>query len=217
MSHWVEFRQSAVTFIRMHTHTRNTQTEQTFGEREREIMPFRWSVRSVENYSEISCATHIIGMDREYPTFTVKDSSGYVIEEVEFHPMGDGQLSPLPDTDNEHEVGLYLSRIDAWIEHNVTQMIVWATMAVGLNHISNKNIDEWMRRIEILNDAGYGGVTFHDLQFDRDALKFKSQVERVITREDLERRIGLSTNANTQNKSEFNKSINEWKKEKVNA
>ena len=74
-----------------------------------------------------------------------------------------------------------------------------------------------MRRIEILNDAGYGGVTFHDLQFDRDALKFKSQVERVITREDLERRIGLSTNANTQNKSEFNKSINEWKKEKVNA
>ena len=31
MSHWVEFRQLPVTFIRMHTHTRNTQTEQMFG------------------------------------------------------------------------------------------------------------------------------------------------------------------------------------------
>ena len=179
-------------------------------------MPFNWSVRSVENYSEISCATHMVGMNSEYPVFTVKDSSGYVIEKVEFHPLGDGQLSPLPDTDNEHEVGLYLSRINAWIENNVTQAIVWATMTVGLNHISDENIDEWIRRIELLKEEGFGEyIKFHDLQFDETKLKFKKQVRREINEDDLVRRIGLSTNATRLNKSEFNKWLDKKTKELV--
>jgi hypothetical protein len=170
-------------------------------------MPFNWSVRNVSDYSEISCATHVSNhaFGSEYPVFTVKDSSGFVIDEVKFESLGGSQLGPLPDKDNEQELALYLSRINAWIEHNVTQKCVWMTMTVGLNHISDDNIDEWMRRIELLKDAGCGGyVMFHDLQFNEDELKFEKQVEREINQEDLVRRIGLSTNATSYNKREFN-------------
>ena len=160
-------------------------------------MPFNWSVRSVENYSEISCATHMVGMNSEYPVFTVKDSSGYVIEEVKFTKLDDGRLGPLPNRDNEQELGLYLSRI---------------------NHISNENIDEWIRRIDLIKDAGFGDyIMFHDLQFDESRLKFKKQVRREINEDDLVRRIGLSTNAMTQNKSEFNKWLGKKKKELINS
>tara|TARA_Y100000356_G_scaffold113695_1_gene101863 strand:+ start:2456 stop:3061 length:606 start_codon:yes stop_codon:yes gene_type:complete len=199
----------------MQTSINNKHTEHLFGGKESN-MPFNWSVRSVENYSEISCATHMVGMNSEYPVFTVKDSSGYVIEEVKFTSLGDGQLAPLPNPDNEQELGLYLSRINAWIESNVTQAIVWATMTVGLNHISDKNIDEWIRRIELIKEAGFGDyIMFHDLQFDEDELKFKTQVRREINEDDLVRRIGLSTNAMTQNKSEFDKWLEKKTKELV--
>jgi hypothetical protein len=62
-----------------------------------------------------------------------------------------------------------------------------------------------MRRIEVIRDSGCGSyVKFHDLQFNEDELKFEDQIEREVTREDLERRIGLSTNATSYNKREFN-------------
>ena len=167
-------------------------------------MPFNWSVANVSDYSEISCALYYKG-NREYPVFTVKDSSGFVIEEVQLSSIGDAQWGPLPDKDNEQELGLYLSRINTWIAHNVTQTIVWMTMTVGLNVIKENNINEWMRRIEMIKDSGYGGyVKFHDLQFNEDELKFEDQDDREVTREDLERRIGLSTNASSYNKREFN-------------
>jgi len=167
-------------------------------------MPFNWSVANVSDYSEISCATAYIG-HTEYPVFKVKDSSGFVIEEVQLSSLGDAQWGPLPDKDNEQELGLFLSRINTWIEHNVTQSIVWMTMTVGLNVIKESNINEWMRRIEMFKDFGYGGyVKFYDLQFNEDELKFENQIHREVTREDLERRIGLSTNATSYNKREFN-------------
>jgi len=177
-------------------------------------MPFNWSVENVSDYSEISCATYST-FESEYPVFKVKDSSGFVIDEVKFESLGGSQLGPLPDKDNEQELALYLSRINAWIEHNVTQQIVWMTMAVGLNQIKEDNINEWMRRIEVIKDSGYDGyITFWDLQFDEDELKFMSQVEREVTREDLERRIGLSTNAELLIKRQFDARMKE-KKEKL--
>ena len=181
-------------------------------------MPFNWSVANVSDYSEISCATHMShhAFGSEYPVFTVKDSSGFVIDEVKFTSLGDGQLAPLPDKDNEQELALYLSRINAWIEHNVTQSIVWMTMTVGLNVIKESNINEWMRRIELIKDSGYGGyVKFHDLQFNEDELKFENQIEREIDQEDLVRRIGLSTNATSYNKREFDAQMKRKREELV--
>jgi len=178
-------------------------------------MPFNWSVENVSDYSEISCATYST-FESEYPVFTVKDSSGFVIDEVKFESLGGSQLGPLPDKDNEQELALYLSRINAWIEHNVTQKCVWMTMTVGLNRISDDNIDEWMRRIELLKDSGCGGyVMFHDLQFNEDELKFETQIEREINQEDLVRRIGLSTNATTSTKREFDAQMKRKREELV--
>lgn len=165
-------------------------------------MPFNWSVLNVTDYTGISCATYST-FQAEYPVFTVTDSSGFVIDEVKFEPLGNGQLAPLPDKDNEQELKLYLSRIDAWIQHNVTQNIVFATMSVGLNVITADNVDEWVRRLDLLKDSG-NRVTISDLQFDEDKLKFTTQVEREITWGDLVRRVGLSTNATSYNKREFN-------------
>ena len=178
-------------------------------------MPFNWSVKNVSDYSEISCATYST-FESEYPVFKVKDSSGFVIDEVKFESLGGSQLGPLPDKDNEQELALYLSRINAWIEHNVTQKCVWMTMTVGLNVIKESNINEWMRRIEMFKDSGCGGyVKFHDLQFNEDELKFENQIEREINQEDLVRRIGLSTNATTSTKREFNAQMEKKRAELV--
>jgi len=170
-------------------------------------MPFNWSVENVTDYTEISCATYST-FQGDYPVFKVTDS-----EDVKFKPIEESdnrQFAPLPDTDNEQELALYLSRINAWIEHNVTQNIVWTTMQVGLNTVTEDNVDEWVRRLDLLKDSGTR-VTLFDLQFDEVGLMFTTQVQREITREDLVRRVGLWTNASRMNKREFNARAKEMK------
>lgn len=71
----------------------------------------------------------------------------------------------------------------------VTEMIIFATITVGLREITKKNIDQWELRIEMLTktDCYLARVP------DPDAPE--KMVDWNPSRKDLEDHIGLSTNA----------------------
>jgi hypothetical protein len=74
----------------------------------------------------------------------------------------------------------------------VTNSLIWATMAVGLWHITDKNYDEFYRRLHILEQKN-GTFLMRDRQ------------PYFITKADVKRRIGLRTNASTISKRDFNR------------
>lgn len=75
-------------------------------------------------------------------------------------------------------------------EGHVTEALIWATMAVGIGRITEANADEFYRRIAIYEEQ-------------RGAWMTKNGQPSPFTLEDIKRRIGLSTNVGTMNKTEF--------------
>lgn len=80
------------------------------------------------------------------------------------------------------------------LEATKTNALIWATMSVDLPGITAKNVDEFYWRIKVLEQKSgpfiwrYGGEG--EAATTREAYEF--------TREDIERRIGLSTNVSTK-------------------
>jgi hypothetical protein len=77
--------------------------------------------------------------------------------------------------------------------HPITNSLVFLTMAIGLNEITEENIDEWESRLALAYEVGWISkmVVFAGYEDDGD-IKW---APRLITRADLERHIGLETNA----------------------
>lgn len=67
----------------------------------------------------------------------------------------------------------------------LTHTLVWDTMVIGLNEVTEKNIDEWMYRLHIMDRAYPRGFE--------------------ITRQDLVNHIGLRTNTSTLTRAAFKK------------
>lgn len=65
-----------------------------------------------------------------------------------------------------------------------TERLLFLTMEVDLGEISAKNIDEWLVRLGIMKRVGWAPRT-------------------EITREDLERHIGLKTNVHSTSRAQF--------------
>lgn len=78
-------------------------------------------------------------------------------------------------------------------EGNMTQTccsMIWATMLVGINHITNENFEEFAYRLE----------------FDRRLCgTFKSGNDKPLTPEAVRPFIGLSTNATARTRLQFEK------------
>jgi len=68
---------------------------------------------------------------------------------------------------------------------DLTHALVWDTMVIGLGEVTEKNIDEWMYRLYIMDRA-----------YPRDV---------KITRQDLVNHIGLRANASTLTRAAFKK------------
>lgn len=67
----------------------------------------------------------------------------------------------------------------------LTHTLVWDTMVIGLNEVTEKNIDEWMYRLCIMDRVCPSGVE--------------------IRRQDLVNHIGLRTNVGTLTRAAFKK------------
>lgn len=91
------------------------------------------------------------------------------------------------------------------IEGTKTNALVWATMTVGLPSITAKNVDEWMRRLALVEKLR---GAFINRYIKDDSMPGGLREESYhFTREDIVRRIGLSTNASKLTLAAFTKRI----------
>lgn len=76
----------------------------------------------------------------------------------------------------------------------ITETLIFATMPIGIHEITEKTVDEFIRRLTILQAAN-GGL-YH--QYGQSWF---------ITPEEVRARIGLNTNASTITKTQFAKNM----------
>jgi hypothetical protein len=87
-------------------------------------------------------------------------------------------------------------------ERNITNLLIWGTMSVGLSEITHKNIDKWLERCYMLEKV------------DRELAQSPDPENGGFkpwspTRKNLEDRIGLSTNAERRTDAWFRKKMAE--------
>lgn len=96
---------------------------------------------------------------------------------------------------------LYLgSEAEGWTLNRATEALVWATVAVGLNEITAKNLDQWVARLAMMSRIGWCVMT----EKTDDGFKRCNPTPGL-----LERHIGLSTNASRLTDAEFFKKLRE--------
>lgn len=77
-------------------------------------------------------------------------------------------------------------------ERRISVAIIFGTMSLGLNAVTEDNIDEWLVRMAFV-DAGAGLGYLDSETLDR----------HCVTEDDLRKRIGLKTNATPKARSVF--------------
>lgn len=74
-------------------------------------------------------------------------------------------------------------------EGTITQALIWGTLSIGLPGITEKNATEFFWRVRVLEREDGAFVRHYDGKEMQDVL---------LTRADIDRRIGLSTNVSTE-------------------
>jgi len=78
--------------------------------------------------------------------------------------------------------------------HTLTDSLIWATMALGISKITLKNYEEFYTRLKFSEDLNGQLVRNWD---------YANEKAVPVTVEDIERHIGLSTNASRYSRAEF--------------
>lgn len=86
--------------------------------------------------------------------------------------------------------------------HPVTNVLVWSSIPCGFYCITTKNVDEVWHRLSMW-------------QAVQGALLHGPDGDIYLTREDVVMHIGLSTNASSKTRSEFNKTLERALEQKV--
>ena len=82
-------------------------------------------------------------------------------------------------------------------EWPITHALIWATLRVDLGGITEKNVDEFFTRLEMV-EAACGPLVY---KWD-DEKKYK---ESLLTYSAVRRRIGLNTNVTNKTQAQFDK------------
>lgn len=77
-----------------------------------------------------------------------------------------------------------------WQLNPITNMLVWATIEIGIGEITEKNYHEFWMRMAMCD--GINGLRVIDVETDDDGVVTKSR--RSITLEEVKQHIGLKTN-----------------------
>ena len=89
-----------------------------------------------------------------------------------------------------------MTSVDNWselkegAEWSKTEALIFATMSIGMNHITDTNANEFYARVKILEGA-LGSIVY----IDGD--------DYFFTVADIKRRIGLHTNGSTESKTKW--------------
>ena len=90
----------------------------------------------------------------------------------------------------------------------ITNSFIWATMTIGLNEITEANVDEWEQRLALAYEIGWlSKLTVwngNDPDGEKNAHCFEA---RPLTRADIVRHIGLSTNATYESPTAWRKRV----------
>lgn len=86
-----------------------------------------------------------------------------------------------------------------------TEALIWATMSLGIPTITKSNVDEWMFRLST-KEKLKGALINHYVE-DKSMPGGLRAEPYYLTREDVERRIGLSTNASKLTRAAFLKRV----------
>lgn len=78
------------------------------------------------------------------------------------------------------------------LEGTKTNALVWAALSLDLSSITAKNVDEWLFRLSIV-EKYRGALIWRTVE--------GKQEDYLFTREDIIRRIGLSTNVSTKTRT----------------
>ena len=81
--------------------------------------------------------------------------------------------------------------------HPVTNALIWASMHVGLGEITEKNAEEFARRLKIVEEVTGSSINYSKIGEE-------GFEDYPITLEDVKRHIGLYTNVSRYTKREFN-------------
>lgn len=77
-------------------------------------------------------------------------------------------------------------------ERVITDVLVWATLVVGIREIKSNNVDEFYARV-------------HLVEVLQGAFRNKEGNSIFITKDDIQRRVGMTTNSGTYTRIQFNK------------
>lgn len=91
------------------------------------------------------------------------------------------------------------------VEGYKTEALVFATMTVGLRDITAKNVDEWTYRLGLVERLR--GSFLSQYVPDESMPGGMREVPYSFTREDVERRVGLATNADVLPRPRFVKKV----------
>lgn len=89
-----------------------------------------------------------------------------------------------------------LQTADEW---PITNALIWSTMSVGIRDITEKTIPEFYARLSVWESI-VGPMFYEDDENGKTT-------ERGVTLDDLRKRIGLHTNANSMTRAEWRKNI----------
>jgi len=93
--------------------------------------------------------------------------------------------------------GKKMMSADEW---PITEAIIFATMAIGLHEITEKNVDDFWCRINA-QEMAFGALCYEG--------GADGPVPRYTSLEDIRLRIGLKTNASPKTKHQFMKGLGE--------
>ena len=80
--------------------------------------------------------------------------------------------------------------------HPVTESLVWASLAVGINHITEKNVHDF-----------YVRVNMYEKLFGAYLWNVEKGSHQLFTLEDIQSHIGMRTNISNKTKSQFLQSL----------
>lgn len=91
------------------------------------------------------------------------------------------------------------------LEGTKTEALVWACMSIGLSGITKKNVDEFFDRVEMLEKLR--GAFINRYVEDASMAGGLREEPYHFTREDIERRVGLSTNVSNETRAKWVKRV----------
>ena len=114
------------------------------------------------------------------------------------------ETRPNPMGGEEYVDGISVEQMN---QDRITTWIIFRSVDIGMNGITSKNVDEFFRRLNVLQTwKPEASPRLFTGSLD-DEVTLDNYSPTPVTLEDVKRRVGLSTNASTYTKAKFDSMV----------